>query len=248
MPVVSSTAYNTAEYVLNLTRSILNDAAQNIAGNLLADTQPYTFVYLNSAYQFLQDELVNNGVETFKKETVLASVTPVANTDPATQVFIYDQGYNDGGTTHATPALPSDLIVPIRLWERQSGTNSYFVEMQRANDGLPSVAKGSFNVYWEWRTDGIYMPGSLSTEDIRMSYLAYLPDLTDGTSPIQIRRATNALAYLTAAEFALARGSAAAESLREIGIQMIEQMATRTARAKQRGSHRRRPFGCGHRW
>jgi hypothetical protein len=80
-----------------------------------------------------------------------------------------------------------------------------------------------------------------------MSYIAYLPDLTDGTSTVQIRRGTNALAYLTAAEFAAARGSAAAESLRQQGIELIGQMTTRTARQKQRGSHRRKPFNGGRR-
>jgi hypothetical protein len=245
--VIGTTSYNSAEYVLNLARSIVNDAAQGIQGDVLADSQPYTFVYLNSAYQFLQDELANNGEEIFKKEVVFTGMTPVVNIDPATQVFIYDQGYNDGGTTHVAPSLPQDLIVPLRLWERQSGTMNYFCRMLKANDGLPAKGKSSFNQYWEWRGDSIYMPGALLTTDMRLSYVAYLPDLTDGTSTVQIRRATNALAYLTAAEFALARGSAAAESLRGQGLEMIDQMTTRTARSKQRGSHRRRPFSYGKR-
>src|SRR5947209_6909085 len=149
--VIGTTSYNSAEYVLNLARSIVNDAAQGIQGDILADSQPYTFVYLNSAYQFLQDELANNGVETFKKEVILSSVTPVANNDPATQVFIYDQGYNDGGITHALPSLPQDMIIPLRLWERQSSTINMFSPMVKVNDSLPSTSKGSYNQVWEWR-------------------------------------------------------------------------------------------------
>jgi hypothetical protein len=247
MPIVGSTSYNTAEYVLNLARSIVNDAAESIEGEILSDDQPYTFVYLNSAYQFLQDELTNNGEETFKKEIVLTGLVPVVNIDPATQVFVSEQGYNDGGSTHAGQALPDDLIAPLRLWERQSSTFNQFAPMEKANDGLPSIAKNSYNRYWEWRGDSIYMPGALLTTDMRLSYIAYLPDLTDGSSTVRIRRATNALAYFTAAEFALARGSAAAESLRGQGVEMIDQMTTRTARGKQRGNHRRRPFSHGQR-
>jgi hypothetical protein len=247
MPIIGTTSYNSAETVLNLARSIVNDAAQSIQGEILADSQPYTFVYLNSAYQFLQDELANNGEETFKKEVIFSGLTPVVNIDPATQVFLYDQGYNDGGTAHALPSLPQDMIIPLRLWERQSSTINMFSPMVKANDGLPSIPKSSYNCFWEWRGDTIYLPGALLTTDIRMSYIAYLPDLTDGTSTVQIRRATNALAYLTAAEFATARGSAAAEGLREQGIEMIDQMTTRTARQKQRGSHRRKPFNYGRR-
>jgi hypothetical protein len=157
MPVIGTTSFNSAEYVLNLSRSIVNDAANGIEGDILADSQPYTFVYLNSAYQFVQDELANNGEETFKKELILTPVTPVVNTDPATQVFIYDQGYNDGGTSHALPSLPADLIIPLRLWERQSSTVNRFTPMQKANDGLPSISKGSYNVFWEWRGDTIYL-------------------------------------------------------------------------------------------
>jgi hypothetical protein len=245
MSIVGTTSYNTADYVLNLARSIVNDAAESIEGDILSNDQPYTFVYLNSAYQFLQDELVNNGEETFKKEVVLTGLLPVVNNDPATQVFIYDQGYNNGGTNFSTASLPNDLIVPLRLWERQSSTLNCFIPMGKVTDSLPSIPKQSYNGLWEWRGDSIYMPGALLTTDIRFSYLAYLPDLTDGTSTVQIRRATNALAYLTASEFALARGSAAAESLRGQGVEMIEQMTTRTARGKQRGSYRRRPFSFG---
>src|SRR6185437_15292791 len=120
MSVVGSTSYSTAEYVLNLTRSIINDAAVDISGDIFSDDQPYTFPLLNSAYQALQDELASNGVRTLEKETILLSVTPVAVQDPGIQVFIYDQGYNDGATNHMTPVLPPDMMVPLRLWERLS--------------------------------------------------------------------------------------------------------------------------------
>jgi hypothetical protein len=244
MPIVGSSSYSTAEYVLNLARSLINDTGDSLAGDILADELPYTFVYLNSAYRYLQDELAANGVRTFEKEIILSGIAPVSTVDPGTQVFIYDQGYNDGTTNHATPALPSDMRIPLRLWERQSGTVAAFCEMCPANDGLPSVAQGSTLCYWEWRTDGIYMVGSTRTNDIRMRYAAYLPELSDGTSTVQIRGAENALAYLTIAEFSAARGSPLAEDYREQAAEFIVQIIDYTVRQKQRGRHRRIPHSA----
>src|SRR6185437_11288095 len=100
MSVVGSTSYATAEAVLNLTRSIINDAAVDLSGDIFSDDQPYTFPLLNSSYQAIQDELAVNGVRTLERETILLNITPAAVIDPGTQVFIYDQGYNDGATNH----------------------------------------------------------------------------------------------------------------------------------------------------
>ena len=71
MPGVVTSPYDTAEYVLNLTRSLGNDAIQSLAGSLLSDAQPYTTVYLNSAYRYVQRKMANVGVQTFKKRIIL---------------------------------------------------------------------------------------------------------------------------------------------------------------------------------
>jgi len=245
MPIVGTSSYSTAESVLNLSRSIVNDTADSLAGDILSDSQPYTFVYLNSAYRYLQDELFANGVRALEKETILAGVTAAGKIDPGTQVFIYDQGYNDGVTNHATPALPTDLRMPLRLWERWSGSTNNFFPMVSCDDGLPSTVQTSSLRFWEWRSDGIYMVGATQSMDIRLRYAAYFASLTDGTSTIQIRGAENALAYLTAAEFAAARGSPLADSFRAQAGEFVQQIVEYTIRQKQRGNHRRKPYGFG---
>jgi hypothetical protein len=247
MPIVGSSSYSTAELVLNLARSIINDTRDSLAGEILADALPYTFVYLNSAYRYLQDELSANGVRTLEKETILKGITPVATPDPGTQVFIYDQGFNNGTTNFASPALPSDMRMPLRLWERTSGTLSNFIPMESCDDGLPSTTQGGTLRFWEWRTDGIYMVGAMQTIDIRLRYAAYLADLTDGTSTLQLRGAENALAYLTAAEFAAARGSPLADDFRTQAGEFITQIVDYTIRQKQRGRHRRIPWSTSRR-
>lgn len=239
MPIVGSSSFSSAEYVLNLTRGLINDANND----LLPDSNPVAFIYLNSGYRYMQDELFANGVKTLEKETILTGIAPVSNIDPGMQVFIYDQGYNNGATNFANPALPSDIRIPLRLWERQSGTVNSFYPMVPVNDGLPSVAQSSSLRFWEYRTDGIYMVGATQAIDIRMRYAAYLPDLTDGTSTVQIRGAENALAALTAAEFAAARGSPLADSFRNQAVEFIDQIVDYTIKQKQRGRHRRAPYG-----
>ncbi|HME11898.1 MAG TPA: hypothetical protein VKF79_03480, partial [Candidatus Acidoferrum sp.] len=55
MPVVGSSAYNTAGQITSLVRSLLNDAA----GNLFTDT--VLLPYANSAYRKLQRAIGNAG-------------------------------------------------------------------------------------------------------------------------------------------------------------------------------------------
>src|SRR4051812_11559149 len=129
MPIIPpSTAapYDTAEYVLNLARAIANDAALTIDGNLLADDQPYTYVLLNQAWRTLQRKLANSGYERLLREAVLTGFAPVLIPDPALQVYVNWSEYWNGSNVYDSPVLPQDLILPLRLWERPTGTTSQF--------------------------------------------------------------------------------------------------------------------------
>jgi len=113
------------------------------------------------------------------------------------------------------------MIVPLRLWERQNGTTEDFVQMDPVNDGLPSSSQTSRLRLWDWRGDSIYMPGAIQVNDLRLRYAAYLADLVNGASPVMLLRSKNALAYFTAAQFAAARGSPAADALRNTGLELL---------------------------
>ena len=115
MPGVGTTPYDSAEYVLQLMRSLGNDAAQSIAGNLLNDNQPYVVPMLNSGYRHLQRKLVSRGYQTLKRRTVITNVLPIAVLDPGAEVAISYTGYFDGVGEHATPALPADMLMPMKL-------------------------------------------------------------------------------------------------------------------------------------
>jgi hypothetical protein len=199
-----------------------------------------TYQYLNSAYQFLQDELINSGIETNIKELVITGLTAAGNNDPTTQVNLSDTGYFDGVNSFLTPQLPTDLIVPLVVWERTTGNLGYFHELDEANDGLASLSQNGSLRNWEWRQDALYFNGCSLSKDIRLRYDARIQDVQFDTDPIQIRGAANALAYLTAWQYAITSGdSMIADTVFNAAKLMIGQMTTRSARRNQRGSHRR---------
>lgn len=242
MPVLSSGPYDTAEYVLNLARSIINDASLSIAGNVLADSQPYTFPLLNAAYRDLQDALYDSNSPRFTRTTQLLLVTPVMPLDPAVTIYINFSNFWNGSQSFNSPVLPSDLMEPLRLWERQSYTTNYFSPMFPVNDGLPSISQTPALRYWDWQNDQLIMSGATQTNDLQLKYACYLQDLVDGTSQVQILRGAVALAHFMAAEFAGSRGSPLADTLFAKANMKVEQMTNRDVKRSNRGNHRRQSY------
>lgn len=252
IPPVSNAPYDTADYVLNMARTFVNDAAQNLGGNLLADSRPYTFVYLNSAWRTLQDVLMNAGVEVFPAEVVISAVPAVTSTDPASQQWMGYDNFFDGTNALNAPTLPADLVIPLKLMERQNGTQSVFKPMFPVNDGLPSRPKVPWLQQYDWRDNAIYLVGATVLTDIRLRYNRYLPDIQPdtqglGTTRIPLPRCAKALAYYIAAEYATSRGSPLADGFTAKGDNAAGQMISRTVRKQQRGNHRRQPYSARNR-
>src|SRR2546425_7982467 len=111
MPVVGSSAYNTAGQITSLVRSLLNDSQ----GNLFTDA--VLLPYANSAYRKLQRALGNAGGGGFIQDDVLLVVTAIAQTDTSLQVAITD-------ATAPPNQLPTDLLVPLKIWERPKDRKS----------------------------------------------------------------------------------------------------------------------------
>ena len=256
LPPNLTAPYDSIEFVLNGARVAINGAASanGLAGSLLTDTAVFTQPLLSLAWRDMQDELQDNGFETLKKECVLLGMRPATSTtDPSTQCSLSWTGYFDGLNTWTppnTPVLPQDMIEPVRLWERQNGSNGRFMPMAPANDGLPSRPPGGAIRVWEWRNDAIWMLGCTVSYDLRIRYDSYLADLvvsasaiTNAATPVPIMRSGRALALYLAAEFAASRGSILADNLYTKGDEAVGKLCLRTSRKKQRGQHRRRPYG-----
>ena len=231
MPVVGSSAYNTAGQITSLARSLLNDAQ----GNLFTDT--VLLPYLNSAYRKVQRAVANAGGGGFIQDDALLVVTAVTGQDPSLQVSITD-------ATAPPNQLPTNLLVPMKLWERPNLSSDDFVEMTdlTRHGGLPSQEQDlSLNV-WEWRADGLWFIGATQDTQIRLRYLAAYPDFTDSTSPVLVRNAQEALAYATAALAGWARGSPLAEKWDDAASDAIEDLVSAAVRREQHSQRRRRPY------
>jgi hypothetical protein len=233
MPVVGSSAYNTAGQITSLVRALLNDSQ----GNLFTDA--VLLPYANSAYRKVQRAIGNAGGGGFIQDDVLLVVTAVPQTDTSLQVSITD-------ATAPPNQLPTDLLVPLKIWERPAGSTQDFLEMVDLSQhgGLPSRVQDVTLSVWEWRVDGVYFLGATQDTQIRLRYLKAYPDLTDSTSPVLVRNAQEAIAYATAALAAWARGSPLAAKWDDAAIDAIEDLIAAAVRREQQSARRRRPFSA----
>jgi hypothetical protein len=231
MPVVGTTAYNTAGQITSLVRSLLNDAA----GNLFTDA--VLLPYVNSGYRKVQRALANIGSGTFLSDNALLVVSAVTHVDASAQVAITD-------ATAPPNQLPPDLLVPEKLWERPNLSSDDFCEMTdlTGHNGLPSEPQTQTLRFWEWRADGLYFLGATQDIQIRLRYQKSYPDLSDATSPVLIRQAQEAIAYMAAAMAGAARGAPQAERWDAAGADALEDLVARATQREQQTARRRRPF------
>jgi hypothetical protein len=230
MPVLPTTAYSQAEDALTLARALVNDTS----GAVFADT--LLMPLLNSAYRGLQRELAENGVSVLIEQ----------------QDLELDQNVSTGVTNTeisdvSSPQLPTDCLLPHVLWERATAnTGDVFVPMEKftSGGGMLNLQPSTYLRLWEWREDKINLIGAMQSITVRVRYERVLPSLTLGTDPVQIRSATDALGYATAALAARSRGARAlAVDLRGAAQTAIENLINRYIRAEQTTGRRRKPYG-----
>jgi hypothetical protein len=200
MPLVPPTAglYPTIEDVFNYTRIHINDtfagATQTVGeGRIFTDNWTPSVNVLNLALQAMQRDLENYGLPTTREVTfVLTGIPPVNGPlglgvpDPSIQVYIGFPGYYDGNiaaTVNTSFKLPVDLLVPIHIGQRVTGSGTVFTEVVNAADDLPSVNQNYLLGFWTWRQDRLYFNGSQSTMDIELRYTGGVPRYPIATSP-----------------------------------------------------------------
>jgi len=98
------------------------------------------------------------------------------------------------------PALPSDLVEPLELWERTSGTTNDFVPMTRRDFLPPYGTLNNFLIYWVWQGQKIKLVGSTSDIEVRIDYTkSVLPKIEDEDDQIDYINAESFLYNRTAA-------------------------------------------------
>jgi hypothetical protein len=246
MPAVvipATPPYPTVGAVLQRARVFCNDAGLTLEGNLLSAAQPYTFTYLQDAFDHLQEMLADAGSGTLTNEVFLYGVPPVSVQDPTARLQIGYTGCLVAGAEQLSPALPPDFISPIWVKTRTTGLNGNFELVRPASDGLQSHLQGQSLNEWDWLQDQLTFLGATAAADLQIRYNAFLPALGQTeASLVPVMRCERALGYYTAAEFASARGSELADGLMAKGDQAVGRMTSRIARVKQRRSRRRRPY------
>lgn len=247
MPVLSSSAYNTAEDVLNRIRFIINDS-EVAGGDVLTDSAPFTFQCINAGYERVQKELAAVGIETSQVEVWLTGLPIMPTVDPEARMIIDDTGCNIiypsgvGDTFSNTPQLPTNLVLPLQIWERQTATTNYLTRMKQPNGGLVDLEQQLFLLDWEWKTDGIRTRGALQSQDMKILYRQRLPQLAATTDPVPIRDVTNAAAYHGALFFVQSRGGAINPEFKIEATTEIQLYRADLARRRQRKQVRRRPY------
>ena len=229
MPVVLTTAYSQAEDALSLARALLNDSAAVVF------TDSLLMPLLNSAYRGLQRELAENGVSVLTEQQDIE-----LDTDPTsgvTQTELSDV---------SSPQLPTDCMVPHMLWERATAnTTDVFVPMEKFTSAgsMLNLQPSTYLRLWEWREDKVNLIGATQSITVRMRYEKVLPELTVGTDPVQIRSATDPLAFAAAALAARSRGARAlAQDLLATAQMATENLIERYVRPEQQKGRRRMPY------
>lgn len=248
MPVLASSAYNTAEDVLNRVRVIINDS-EVAGGDVLTDGAPFTFTLLTIAFERVQIELAKVGVETMSTEAWLLALPAMPTVDPEARLIVDDTGCNiiypnGAGNAFANiPQLPTDLVLPLRLWERQSGTPNFTgPPMNQPNGGLTQQTQQQFLRDWEWINDGLRFRGATQSQDVKIRYEKHLQNLAAVTDPVPIRGVGNAAAYFGAVVFAESRGGAIAPEFKATAMEEIFLLQQVSARRRQRKQVRRQPY------
>jgi hypothetical protein len=221
-----------ASTVLNSSASLMNDTARTVYH--YAAQLPY----LRLALQELQEYYELNSIP------VTEDVSAVINMPAGSTEIVYD------GV--GVPTLPSDMILPLQLWERTEGIDPYIpmVKVDFLPLTLAGVTTNQFGVY-VWQGQKITVPVATADNDIKIQYNRELfPDipLVDENTILNIVNAASFLQYRTAAlcaEF-IERNMTSAGGLNTYASLAIDRAAGIDIRGKQNIMTRRRPFRAGY--
>ena len=222
--------YPSLSGIANYVRALINDSQAGATGTSGEgqiftndpSVSPFVQPLINASIREVYRELRNIGAPTLIKDNVIISgLTPVFGAnglgvpDPAVQVYLSYTGYYDGNTINNNLVLPSDLLYPTEVWERQTmaSNNSFaFRKVHQPQDGMPSRCQFPAFGQWEWREDKIWFVGATQTNDIRLRYYCALPQFFSATLDFEstfvpVLDSLDALALKTAVKYARMLGS-----------------------------------------
>lgn len=259
--------FPTLEKIMNLVRAICNDSfagATNTPGEgqVLTDNvpgtttnNPWVLNLLNSAIRDLYRKLRIIATPSLIEDNYILFNVPVLNTpagpgvpDPSVQTYLDNIGYWDGMEYWNNLKLPTDMLAPLRLWERTTGTTDTFIPMNEMEDSLPPGTQVDRLVNWEWRKGRLNFNGATTPRDVRIRYQALLPQFfapnqNFATLYIPVLDCEDYVAYHMAAQVTLSLGNPQVAQMIDVKLQdVLGDIRNERVRRMQRVNYRRRAY------
>lgn len=264
MAVGQQNNYPSLDEIAGLVRTFVNDDKRGATGTpgegqILTNTSITTARLMASAIrETYRDCRIMGNTVVIKDNYLLLGLPPVNSylgvgvMNPAVQVSLQAGGFFDGLQMNSNFTLPSDMYMPMEIWEREAGTNNTFGPMKQAEGSLSSRNQTFSLGDWEYRADGIWMNGSTGSRDIRLRYIAMLPTVIlpsptiDWTNTfVPITDSQEAIADKISVRYARRLGGdtlADAEQQAKSSISALRQQVTRI---RQMISYTRPSYGAG---
>ena len=185
--------------------------------------------FLKSAYEDFRNECALNGIS---QEYRRASPVTIAL----------------GAVIYGT--LPTDLLLPISLEERTSGSTDLYTPMQEVRF-LPEVQQGPSLIYWNWFDSLINFVGATQANQVRLTYYwDFTPDaVTTGTLDLR----ANGRAYLSArlsakVKLFIEQMQTEAAAMNQVAEEQLSKIIGIMVRNRQSVPVRQVPFGRRSSW
>jgi len=247
MPNLQTGGYSSAGQVLSLVQDLCNDPQ----GQLYSAA--FCVQAINSAARFVARELKLRGKTTLVEDEFLATIPAVLAQDPTQQVYLTFNGIAGNVTAEQAPALPANLVEPLKIWERPSGLvpPPDLVPMRDVTDqgGLPKRLQGTRLREWEWRTDQLCFLGATVAIDIIMRFNAapnvFTVDQNGNlTGMLADLDSLDATGFKASSYLLKKRGGITlAQEYDKETVALVEQLATSVTRTEQASPFRMKPFG-----
>lgn len=259
-PIAPLTNYPTLEEVANLVRTLVNDDGAGLTGTvgegqIVVDNATISVKLinaLNSALEWCYTSLGNIGDPTLISDNFIVLNLPVifgangqGSPDPSAQVSLGYAGFFDGTMWHSAYKLPTNMLEPIRMWQRITSTNLPYMPLPQAQDGLDPAWQGNRLGMWEWRGDAIWMNGAIQNCDVRIrsrikGVLFFGANIDYSTTYIPVMGSMNAIANKAAAiiEDSLTNPDAATKRESEAAAHMFLLRNVKVRRAQGVDYHR----------
>jgi hypothetical protein len=125
--------------------------------------------------------------------------------------------------------------------------------MSQCPQGLPSCYQGVYNCYWEYRQDSIYLPGSLSTIDLRLRYQGtivtlFTPGVNTAATYIPINDCVDVMAAMTLKQLALRQGAQMLPGAMDWANEQISDFLNEWTKRNQGMPYNVNSYGEGNEW